>query len=197
MTKTARILLALASVLLLGGLVTPLWSINLIAPQYPEGLGMRIHANSVEGMKENDLQNINALNHYIGMKAIEPAAIPELRYMPWVVAALGGAGLVVAVLGRRRPLYVWLASFAVLGALGMFDMWRWMYDYGHNLDMEHAIIIVPGMSYQPPLIGTKQLLNFTASSWPAIGGWLVFVAFALGAWTVFLSIRNGRRQVAV
>jgi len=193
MTRVARVLLALASVLLLGVLVTPLWSIQLVAPQYPEGIGMRIRANSVEGAKENDIRNINSLNHYIGMKPIEPAAIPELRYMPWIVAALGVAGLAVAAVGRRRVLYAWLTSFAVLGALGMYDMWRWMYDYGHNLDTEHAIIVVPGMTYQPPLIGSKQLLNFTATSWPAIGGWLVFAAFALSAYAVVLSFRNGRR----
>jgi copper chaperone NosL len=31
---------------------------------------------------------------------------------------------------------------------------------------------VPGMAYQPPLIGFKQLLNFGAYSIPDIGGWL-------------------------
>ena len=196
MTKTSRVLLAIASVLLLGVLVTPLWSISLIAPQYPEGIGMRIHANSVVGMKENDIYNINSLNHYIGMKPIEPTAIPELRYMPWIVAGLAVAGLIVVVVGRRPLLYGWLVTFGVAGGLGLYDFWHWMYDYGHNLDMEHAIIVVPGMSYQPPLIGSKQLLNFTATSWPALGGWLVAVAFALGVYAAFLSLRSGRRVVA-
>ena len=36
------------------------------------------------------------------------------------------------------------------------------------------------MTYQPPLIGTKQLLNFTATSWPALGAVCLGVAFALG-----------------
>ena len=35
------------------------------------------------------------------------------------------------------------------------------------------------MTYQPPLIGSKQLLNFTAESWPAAGA-ILGVAFALG-----------------
>jgi hypothetical protein len=196
MTRASRVLLAVASVLLLGVLVTPLWSINLIAPQYPEGIGMRIHANSVEGMKENDIHNINSLNHYIGMKPIEPSAIPELRYMPWIVVGLAVSALLVAALGRRGPLYGWLVTFGVLGVVGLYDFWHWMYDYGHNLDMEHAIIVVPGMSYQPPLIGSKQLLNFTATSWPALGGWLVAVAFALGAYAAFLSLRFSRRVPA-
>ena len=38
--------------------------------------------------------SINGLNHYIGMKAIEPDQIPELRYMPYVdrCALIGWAG---------------------------------------------------------------------------------------------------------
>ena len=53
----------------------------------------------------------------------------------------------------------------------MIDFWRWDYNYGHNLNPD-AAIIVPGMAYQPPLIGYKQLLNFGAYSIPDIGGWL-------------------------
>ena len=79
----------LAAALLLGGMyVTPLWRIELIAPQYPEGLGMLIRLNTVSGIQPNDLDNINMLNHYIGMKPITPEAIPELRIMPWVVGGL-------------------------------------------------------------------------------------------------------------
>ena len=169
MTRLSRLLLAVASVLLLGVFVLPLWRIELVAPQYPEGLGMLIRVNTVSGIKPNDLANINGLNHYIGMKPIEPAAIPELRMMPWIVAGLAAFGLLGAALGARRLLYGWLGGFVTLAVVGLIDFWRWEYDYGHNIDFEHAIIKVPGMTYQPPLIGTKQLLNFTASSWPALG----------------------------
>jgi copper chaperone NosL len=35
------------------------------------------------------------------------------------------------------------------------------------------------MSYQPPLIGSKQLLNFTATSLPATGGLLAIASVIL------------------
>jgi copper chaperone NosL len=180
MTRLSRVLLAIASVLLLGAFLFPLWRIDLVAPQYPEGLGMLIRVNTVSGIKPNDLANINGLNHYIGMKPIEPAAIPELRMMPWIVAGLAAFGLLGAALGARRLLYGWLGGFVTLAVVGLIDFWRWEYDYGHNIDFEHAIIKVPGMTYQPPLIGTKQLLNFTAASWPALGAVCLGIAFALG-----------------
>jgi copper chaperone NosL len=196
MSRAARILMAVAAVLLAGLYFTPLWSVRLVAPQYPEGLGMNIHLGTVRGVKEHDLRNINSLNHYIGMKPIEPDAIPELRYMPWIVAGLVAGGLAVAAAGRRRGLVAWTAAFAALGAAGLYDFWRWSYDYGHNLDLEHAIIIVPGMTYQPPLIGTKQLLNFTATSYPAAGGVLAGIAMALAVAAVVLSYRRARMAPA-
>jgi copper chaperone NosL len=74
-------------------------------------------------------------------------------------------------------LWAFGALLVITGIAALVDFWLWGYDYGHNLDPT-AAIIVPGMSYQPPLIGTKQLLNFTAFSGPDIGGW-IFVGSAL------------------
>jgi copper chaperone NosL len=199
MTRLSRVLLAIASVLLLGAFLFPLWRIDLVAPQYPEGLGMLIRVNAVTGIKPNDLTNINGLNHYIGMKPIEPDAIPELRMMPWIIAGLAAFGLVGALVGRRRLLVAWLGSFATLAVVGLIDFWRWEYDYGHNIDFEHAIIKVPGMTYQPPLIGTKQLLNFTAASWPALGAACLGIAFVLGVaalWVVRRKAATVRRASA-
>src|SRR4051812_9995608 len=102
MSRASRLLTAVAALLLGALYVVPLWSIRLVAPQYPEGLGMLIGINSITGVKEFDLRSINALNHYIGMRPIETTAIPELRYMPWIVAALIVTGLLVARIGKRR-----------------------------------------------------------------------------------------------
>jgi hypothetical protein len=175
----ARLLAALAAVPLAGAFLVPLWRITLEAPQYPEGLGMLIRLHTVTGVREQDLGNINGLNHYIGMKAIEPDAIPELRWMPWIVGGLAAGALVVALVRRRAALVAWLGAFLALGVAGLVDFWKWGYAYGHELDPA-AIIKVPGMAYQPPLLGSKQLLNFTAHSWPDVGAWLLALAFALG-----------------
>lgn len=193
MPRTPRLLLVLAALLLGAALALPLWEVRLVAPQYPEGLGMRIHAGTVTGIKPNDLQSINGLNHYIGMKPIEPDAIPELRWMPWIVVGLAVFGLAAAALGSRPMLIGWLFAFAVLCAAGLWDFHRWEYDYGHNLDVANAIIVVPGMNYQPPLLGSKQLLNFRATSWPAPGTYLLGGAFALGLGALFVK-RNRKKR---
>jgi copper chaperone NosL len=195
MNRISRALVVVAALAVATMLVTPLWTVHLVAPQYPEGLGMTIHINTVRGASEFDLMKINQLNHYIGMKRIEPDAIPELRVMPWIVGVLALSGLGVAAAGRRRLLVAWLAAFMVCGAVGLADFWRWEYDYGHDLDFENAIIKVPGMTYQPPLIGTKQLLNFTATSWPSTGAIAAGLAILLGAAALVVSApRAPRRQ---
>jgi len=190
MSRIARLLTAVASVSLIGLFFLPLWRVQLTAPQYPEGLGMRIGIHDVWGATPNDLDNINGLNHYIGMQRITPESIPELRIMPWIVGLIIVTGLIVVVAGRRRVLYAWFAGFFAIAAAGILDFWRWEYDYGHHLDFEHAIIKIPGMNYQPPLMGVKQLLNFTAVSWPDLGGWIAFASFALAAIAVAVALRS-------
>jgi copper chaperone NosL len=187
----SRIAVAAAALLLGLAFAFPLWRIALKAPQYPEGLGLLISVDRITGVSPNDLNSINNLNHYIGMKKIQPDDIPELRFMPWVLGALMAAGLGVAAAGRRGLLMIWVGVFAAGALAGIADFYKWGYDYGHNLAAD-AIIKVPGMTYQPPVIGTKQLLNFSATSWPAIGGWAAILALGIGITVLFLEQRRAR-----
>lgn len=177
----SRVLVAVAALMLIAGFFVPLWQILMWAPQYPEGLEMDIWYNNITG----DVKIISALNHYIGMKHIEVSMFPEFQYIAYIIWTLIGIGLLVAVIGKR--LFVWLYTGLLLatGAAALVDFYLWGYEYGHNLDPT-AAIIVPGMSYQPPLIGTKVLLNFTAFSGPDIGGWVFVVSFVLLALVIVL-----------
>jgi copper chaperone NosL len=171
MSKITKILIIIASLAMISVFFFPLWQIDLEAPQYPEGLGLRIWVNKITG----DLQTINGLNHYIGMKTIEPDSIKELTIMPYVIGVLIIFGIITGVTGKRKLLWVWVVLLLGAGIVGGYDFYTWEYDYGHNLNPD-AAIKVPGMSYQPPLIGSKQLLNFVAHSYPDIGGYAVIVA---------------------
>ncbi|WP_340690356.1 hypothetical protein [Hydrogenobacter thermophilus] len=188
MSIFSRGLLALASLLLVLTYFFPLWRIQLIAPQYPEGLRMFIWVNRITGGTEFDLYNINLLNHYIGMKHIDPNAIPELKVLPFIMAFLIAFGLISALLAKRILLYAWVGTFIALAIIGLADFYKWEYDYGHNLDPS-APIKIPGLAYQPPLIGTKQLLNMTASSFPDIGGYIAIASLLLGIAAVALEIK--------
>ncbi len=193
MSKSSSMLMWAAAVLFAGVYFFPLWTIDLKAPQYPDGLGINIWISKITGRQKHDLQNINGLNHYIGMKSIEPDEIPELKYMKFVTAALILFAAAVALLRRRWLLAVFVVVAIVLSAVGMYDFWQWEYDYGHDLNPA-AAIKVPGMSYQPPLFGTKQLLNFTTTAWPGIGGWTAMLAVALSCVALLMSFWPRRRR---
>src|SRR3990172_5308946 len=102
MCLTSRLLIVVAALALSAMYFLPLWTISLEAPQYPEGLGIEIWINQIQGQNPNDLNKINNLNHYIGMKKIIPEAIPELKIMPWVMRGVLLLGLAVGIFGKRK-----------------------------------------------------------------------------------------------
>lgn len=167
----------------------PLWKITLLAPQYPDGLGMYIWINKITGSEPSTLQNINIMNHYIGMKAIEPDSIPELTFMPYIALALAGLALIVAMIKKWQLNLVWTILLIVAGGLAIYDFYLWEYDYGHNLD-PHAAIKIEGMAYQPPLFGSKQILNFTAMSYPRLGAFFLGLSMILGGLSVYFGIKK-------
>jgi copper chaperone NosL len=185
----SRVLIVIAALAMISAYYVPLWQILMWAPQYPEGLNMKIWIDNITG----DVKIISALNHYIGMRHIEVNMFPEFKYMIYIVGAMIAFGLLTAVINRR----VMLVAFAFLivagGVAALIDFYLWGYDYGHNLDPT-APIIVPGMSYQPPLIGTKQLLNFTAYSGPDIGGWIFLIAGVMVIGTLIFEIYTYRMK---
>ena len=163
---------------LLSLFVFPLWKIVLYAPQYPDGVKMLIWINKIGGETPSAIQNINILNHYVGMKFIEPDSIPELKYFPTIVWIIAGLGLLTVVLNKPWGYISWTVVMVILAGLAVYDFYLWEYDYGHTLSSK-APIKIPGASFQPPLIGTKKILNFIAQSYPGTAGYLTGVSVLL------------------
>lgn len=189
MKPLTRILVAIASLSMISTYFLPLWQIQLWAPQYPEGLNMKIWHNHLSGA----FDIINGLNHYIGMKLIKEEMFPEFAYIGILIGVYMGIGLLTAVSGKINLLKVFVATGIIYGAAALYDFYRWGYDYGHNLD-PHAAIQVPGMSYQPPVVGYKNLLNFTAYSGPDLGGWVIIIASIISILLLFFEMRRSKTK---
>ncbi len=188
LSNTSRILLLVAAIGLIGVLFTPIWRIDLDAPQYPEGLRLTIHATGLQG----NVDIINGLNHYIGMKTLHSEDFFEFTILPYCVVFFAAAFLLVSIINKKRLLNVLFILFVLFGIIAMVDFWKWEYNYGHNLN-PNAAIVVPGMAYQPPLIGFKQLLNFGAYSVPDIGGWIFIAAGVLLLFCLIIEWKRGRQ----
>lgn len=192
MSTVSRIIIAIGSLAICIMFFVPVWSIYLIAPQYPEGLSMQIWLYKITG----EVEIINGLNHYIGMKHINADMFPEFSFLVYILGFFVLFGLVVAFTGSRKLLFAYLI-LSVLGAVAaLVDFYMWGYDYGHNLDST-AAIQVPGLSYQPPLIGHKKLLNFDSYSYPDTGGWVIVTVTAFFFIIWFLEWRKHKKQKAM
>jgi copper chaperone NosL len=168
LTMLSKVMLLIAGLLFIGSLFVPMWRIELEAPQYPEGLVLQLHANKIGG----DVEIINGLNHYIGMATLHTENFFEFTVLPYLFGAFAIISLALIFINNRKAVLAFFTFFVLFVILAGIDFYRWNYEYGHNLD-PNAAIKVPGMAYQPPLIGYKQLLNFGAYSIPDIGGWML------------------------
>lgn len=186
--KLLRIILAVSLLFLAATFVLPLWDIAIFAPQYPEGLNLQIWLNRIGG----DLRNINILNHYVGMREISPADIPELLYFPFLIGGLLLIGGIALVWPHKVTIGTYFVAFSSFSLFALYDFWKWEYEYGHNLNLD-APIKVPGMNYQPPLFGSETLLNITIYSYPAVGGWLMMAAFLTATVVMYRAVfKKGR-----
>lgn len=178
----SKILMILGSLSLLGLFVLPMWNITLEAPQYPTPIGMDIWITEIADHNEHDVKNINLMNHYVGMKEI-PEHIKEFEIFPWIVGGMALLGLVFGLIGNYKLFLLWFILMCLIGAAGMYDFYLWEYDYGHSLDPKAAIQFQNAdgtpMAYQPPLIGSKLILNFKAISLPMSGAYVMFVGMLM------------------
>ena len=176
MKKPAKLMILVACGFLIAVFFVPIWHIHLKAPQYPGGLDMYIWIDKITGTDEFTLQNINILNHYVGMQAIHPDSFKELQVMPYVVIFFIITGLLTALLNKKKLILAWLSILIIGGTIGLVDFYLWQQAFGNELD-PNAPIKIEGMSYSPPFLGIKTLLNITASSFPHWGG--IFFGAAL------------------
>lgn len=163
----ARIVLLLAVVSLGLALWLPIWRIELVAPQYQEGLSLRIYTYQlVAGNHGQDLNEINGLNHYIGMKPLAEADFIEMRWVPFALGLFILLALRAAAIGTMRSLTDLLALFLYFTAFSFGSFYYRLYTYGHQLDPMAPVKIKP---FTPVMIGRQQIANFVQSSWPEFG----------------------------
>jgi len=200
-----KILMIVGSLLLLSLFYYPLWKITLIAPQYPDPLGLNIHINKLsDGDQYNDVNNIDLLNHYIGMHHLPSAAnvkkgvveaFKEFTYMPIIVGFMIVLGIVFGFLGNKKSYLVWLGILAILGSLGIYDFYSWLQKYGSELN-PNAILKMTDpatgklMAYNPPIFGFKQMLNFKVYSYPSVGAYFIFISVIIIFFAFYLAERQ-------
>ena len=183
-----RLLLVIAFLCLAPTYVAPLYNMTMFAPQYQEGLRLDIYSYKLQGGNQNqDVKEINVLNHYIGMKDLSTDEFTEFKWIPFVVGGLGLLFLRAAAHGKMAHL---VDVTVLFGYFSLYSLWSFaykMWSYGHTLDPTAPVTVDP---FMPPLFGHKTLANFEVYSYPAAGSYaLGLVAVVLIA-AVFLAWRR-------
>jgi hypothetical protein len=107
---------------------------------------------------EGDVQEIDGLNHYIGMRPLGEAAQLERSISVFAISAL--ALLVLAAIYIHSPWAALLSLPAVLlPVVFMADLYYWLNNFGQNLDPTAALssAVEP---FTPPLIGEGLIGQF-------------------------------------
>lgn len=167
------ILLGLAAACLILSIFLPYWNMTLEAPQYPNGLQVRTYVNRLEG----DVQEIDGLNHYIGMRPLEEAA--QLERSLSIILISATALLVVAAIFVHSKWAALLALPAVLYPIVfMLDMYYWLRTFGQNLDPTAALsnYIEP---FTPTVLGEGLIGQFRTVATLGPGFYLAILASVL------------------
>ena len=180
----SRLLLLAAALTVAVSVLFPLWELHLVAPQYAGGLTMQIYPYKIHGggLNGNDINEINNLNHYIGMKKIDQADFTEMQIMPFMFGVFILLALRAVVFGEMKNVIDLFVLAAYFGAFSIGAFYYRLWWYGHNLD-PHAPVHIP--SFTPLILGTQKIANFTQSSYPELGTyllWLFMLLLILAIW---------------
>lgn len=168
-----NVLLGIAAVLLLASMFLPYWKMTLKAPQYPGGLSVQVYINGMTG----DVNEIDGLNHYIGMRPLGEAA--ELERAVSLVAVGILVLLVLAAIFVHSPWALLLAFPAILWPfIFIGDMYYWMRHFGLNLDPK-APLSSSIKPFVPPILGSGMVGQFETIASFQIGLWMAFLAVIL------------------
>jgi copper chaperone NosL len=189
LSPLSRALIVAATLAILPSIVQPTWTITLRAPQYPNGLELTIYPNTVGG----DLEEVNILNHYIGMHEIEPDEFPEFRFIPFFILRFLGFALLTALIARMPIAVLGWMDFVLFGVVMLYTMQHWLHEYGHNLSPGAPLRVDP---FTPNLIGATSVGQFTVTSWPAAGAILMGIAGLIGPVIAIYEWRRARPAVA-
>ncbi|MFW2388307.1 MAG: hypothetical protein ACN4G0_08220 [Polyangiales bacterium] len=179
----ARVVLALLTIFIGLSFTAPMWHLNMEAPQYPQGLDLYVYSYKVDGGNDgNDVQEINVLNHYIGMAPLDRAALTDLDWIPFLFAAMVIFALRTAVIGKVGSMIDLLVMTTYAGAFGFGRLYYKLYAFGHNLDPRAPVTVEP---FTPAVLGSKQIANFTTHAYLGAGTWYIAV-FATGLTVLLL-----------
>jgi len=181
-TLSTRIVFTLLSILpLLLALPAPflsMWDFYINAPIYGQKW-LTVAIYPLAGVS-GDVEEVNIVNHYVGLGPIGNEEIPEIIYLPYFYAAYITLAAITAIslqLKRKKPTLLLLLSGVILVASVYGYVYLWLYNYTHTIMPGAAFKIEP---FDPPFIGEHRVANFIIRSYPGPSLILLTISAVIG-----------------
>lgn len=168
---------------LIGARTVPVWRVSLEAPQYPEesfpdGIPVFFHMTDFSG-KVNEM---NTINHYIGMDPMEVGAVFLRQIAPFVYLIF--TILLLTYLFYGGPFW-WAMGIipALMPWYYVFFYAKWLYWFGHNMHEFGQFKVKP---FMPTVFGDGKVAQFTTHSYPTTGFYFLLIFFVLMVLSVLI-----------
>lgn len=190
------VLLIASASLLVVSMLLPYWSMDLDAPQYPEGLRVEVYVDHLDG----DVGEIDELNHYLGLPPLEEGGQFERRIANSAILGMASVAI-LAIIVRNRWAIPLVFPIVAYPLIFLADLWYILYTYGHSIDPHSALggAIKP---FTPQLFGPGAVGQFTSVAQAEVGLYLAVLAslVALAAlWchrAAYKALREARKTPA-
>lgn len=151
----------------------PIWRVSLEAPQYPkvtfpEGIPVLFNLTRFLG----EVQEMNTINHYIGMEPMEVGAPVERRLVP-VIYLVFLVSLAVFLFYNGPAWWLFGLGPALMPVYFIAVFSYWLYWFGHNLHEWGAFKVKP---FMPTVLGDGKVAQFTTHSYPYVGFYVLLAA---------------------
>jgi nitrous oxidase accessory protein len=185
-TRRTGLLGLLAAALLGASAFLPYWQARLFAPQYRNGLTATMYLTKVTG----DVDEIDELNHYVGVVKLGTLALWEKRL------ALPGLALLILLCltafkeGVPGPRWAKVAPVVAYPWIFLADMKYWMHLASTKLDPMAPLKLKP---FVIPVVGTGKVGQFKSVLGPQAGFYLAVAAGLLLLYGLWLE-RKGEKS---
>ncbi len=169
--RGVTVLVFLGAGVLLSSFWFPYWSLNLQAPQYPEGLKIHVYMDHVEG----DVREVDILNHYVGMRSLEDAAKFERQFAWYGLILLVLGAVLVIPMSRKIYKVFYLPPLLFIGGF-IGDLFYWLYQAGHDLNPDAPVNINP---FTPTLLGKGEVGQFKTFAFFSTGFWIAILGIVI------------------
>lgn len=170
----------------------PFWRIVLIGRPY-NNIGVDLYLNKIDSLNNFDIDTINTLNHYVGMKPINFLEfLLELKFIFFLFIFIFIFLILNYFLKSNFISFICIYLYIFF----FFSCFSFLINFSEffgKIINKDAVLYVNNFNYSFPYIGCKKILNMISNSFPGTSSLFIFISFIFVC-TYFLFFYNLKKK---